>query len=194
MGATTFFEEVKGTDSKQTYEALVANAIIDWGRDSYNGTISTTSGCVEIRLPKDYDGDAYDYAHELLQSDGKFGIEKYGKAGFLIIDEEDTTINVPYATSQTRIGFKGTRKWQTLYKVMGYEGTEIVEVGSYSKQVEAEKKAKERTVKLNDISWVEVTKELVNTSQTIVRFHPKTKKQKVKNGLKKWLVFGWAAE
>jgi len=44
MGAHSFTATSKETDPRKAYEALVGNALSQYGSDSYNGTISTTRG------------------------------------------------------------------------------------------------------------------------------------------------------
>jgi hypothetical protein len=48
MGSTSFFDtyQVPGTTAAQAYQALVSDAVSQYGHDGYNGTISTTSGFV----------------------------------------------------------------------------------------------------------------------------------------------------
>jgi hypothetical protein len=47
MGATSFTNEYRGTATlKEAYGELVDQAFYEYGHDPYNGTISTTSGCI----------------------------------------------------------------------------------------------------------------------------------------------------
>lgn len=51
MGAVNFIEFGAGTNARQAFNALVADAEFMYGHDPYNGTISTTSlvrGCVKV--------------------------------------------------------------------------------------------------------------------------------------------------
>ena len=47
MGAHSFLHKIVTDDPQGTYEHLVKEAYYYHGHDSYNGTISTTSKCVE---------------------------------------------------------------------------------------------------------------------------------------------------
>jgi len=48
MGATNFFTYGKGKDIKTAYRQAVDNAYYKSGHDSYNGTISTTQGAIDV--------------------------------------------------------------------------------------------------------------------------------------------------
>ena len=50
MGAHSFLHKIVTSDAKGTYEHLVKEAYYYHGHDSYNGTISTTSGLKEHRM------------------------------------------------------------------------------------------------------------------------------------------------
>jgi hypothetical protein len=50
MGAHSFLHKIVTSDPKGTYEHLVKEAYYYHGHDSYNGTISTTSGLKEHRM------------------------------------------------------------------------------------------------------------------------------------------------
>lgn len=51
MGACNFETEAYGTTAAQAYSRAVEDALHYSGHDPYNGTISTTSGVREVRLP-----------------------------------------------------------------------------------------------------------------------------------------------
>ena len=48
MGAHDFQDEAIGRTMAEAYGAAVESAQYEYGHDAYNGTISTTSGCVSI--------------------------------------------------------------------------------------------------------------------------------------------------
>lgn len=58
MGGTSFENEYRGTATMaEAYRELVDQAFYDNGHDPYNGTISTTSGCIQdpnVREPMTY--------------------------------------------------------------------------------------------------------------------------------------------
>jgi hypothetical protein len=51
MGASNFQDEAYGRSAAEAYNRAVSDALHFSGHDPYNGTISTTSGVREIRLP-----------------------------------------------------------------------------------------------------------------------------------------------
>lgn len=52
MGATTFTIKAKGNNVRQVFNDLVEDAIMRYGHDSYNGTISTTSLADKVYIPE----------------------------------------------------------------------------------------------------------------------------------------------
>lgn len=55
MGATTYSIEIKTNNLKETFNGLVEEAMLYYGTDPYNGTISTTSlgGNITNKIPQD---------------------------------------------------------------------------------------------------------------------------------------------
>lgn len=53
MGATTYTIKAKGANVKEVFNSLVDDAVYEYGHDSYNGSISTTSLSKEIKLPQE---------------------------------------------------------------------------------------------------------------------------------------------
>lgn len=80
MGASEFRNTIKSTSASAAYKSLVKDATDEYGSDPYNGTISTTSGFIEV-FPNA--GESVDSCIErMLGDDGaRLGIEKYEKAG-----------------------------------------------------------------------------------------------------------------
>jgi len=55
MGARTFIEESEGKNIYIAYSNAVGDALYGYGRDQYNGTISTTSGVLDrTKLLKEF--------------------------------------------------------------------------------------------------------------------------------------------
>lgn len=52
MGACEFSDISFGKDAQDAYGKAVSEALYEYGHNSYNGTISTTSGFVEVKLPR----------------------------------------------------------------------------------------------------------------------------------------------
>lgn len=85
MGATTFYETSFGKDVHDAYRNAVEEALYERGHDSYNGTISTTSG---VRLFKKgehprYGTKAFEkWVDKMTSEEGaRYGVDKWGSAG-----------------------------------------------------------------------------------------------------------------
>jgi len=48
MGASTFWDTATGKTLEEAYDKAVQSALFEYGHDSYNGTISTTRGVIDI--------------------------------------------------------------------------------------------------------------------------------------------------
>ena len=82
MGACSFSTYATGKTVEQAYQNAVEQAQFEYGHDSYNGTISTTSGVVELNVTA---GDA-ETIDNLINKffDGNMSmpaIQKWGKCG-----------------------------------------------------------------------------------------------------------------
>lgn len=86
MGAHTFetYRDVDGRGAGEAYRAAVEDALYEYGHDGYNGTISTTSGCVLVTqdpLPMEA---ARRLAGQIIEDDERsrrLGINKWESAG-----------------------------------------------------------------------------------------------------------------
>lgn len=86
MGATSFLHIVKTTDPQQGYVDLVKEAYYEYGHDSYNGTISTTTKCVEHFQHFNSDAEVQDW----LNGDEPWSItEKWGACKFVRLPDSD---------------------------------------------------------------------------------------------------------
>lgn len=75
MGAISFTTIGYGKTMGEAYDNLVEEAINEYGHDHYNGTISTTYGCKEVRnivsgekWTKTKEKKAYEYAYKKLDT------------------------------------------------------------------------------------------------------------------------------
>ena len=82
MGAVSFSTYATGKDVNDAYEKAVNYATFEHGHDSYNGTISTTSGVIELNV-KVTDTETIDnLINKFFDGDMSMpAIQKWGKAG-----------------------------------------------------------------------------------------------------------------
>ena len=107
MGAHTFGHTVavKGNE-RDAYRALVQEATETYGTDSYNGTISTTSGCTAPIGKANTAKAAHKIADTILNAErNSHGIEKWGKAGVV----ELTGNGADVKRAKEFFGMKGRR-------------------------------------------------------------------------------------
>jgi len=67
MGAHSFHDAAVGQLAAEAYRAAVDAAYYEYGHDAYNGTISTTSGYIEIPLEEGESID--DWAQRVIDDD-----------------------------------------------------------------------------------------------------------------------------
>lgn len=67
MGAYDFHASVYGETADEAYKEAVDEALYEYGRDPYNGTISTTSGFVLI--PLNEGESVYDWASRVIDDE-----------------------------------------------------------------------------------------------------------------------------
>jgi hypothetical protein len=195
MGGTTFETYAYGRTPKEAYEAAVADAIYEYGHQSYSGTIKEKDGYVLIDVPSKWKGKEDEYADHLIQESDRRISDKWGPAGCILLESKPMTEEVPYATTQERYDQKGARKWETYFEVIsiGNFREEDVLVGTRTSQTEAEKFAKDYVKRNNRSVRIRIGKRLINGDQNIVTIHPKTKTVKSKHTMNKYLFFGWAS-
>ena len=79
MGSHTFQNTIGGVNltPPDAYHALVEEAIVEHGRDAYNGTISTTQGLLMVKAEPDKIQEVID---RILEDDNHT-VQKWGAAG-----------------------------------------------------------------------------------------------------------------
>lgn len=77
-GATTFFIGSHGKNMQDAYNNAVQDAIIMYGNDPYNGTISTTEGFIEV-YPPNNDPRSKEF-RDWVRSESINNAEKWGPA------------------------------------------------------------------------------------------------------------------
>jgi hypothetical protein len=161
MGASLNTTRSRGNSMKEAYSNAVEDAIHEYGNDSYNGTISTTNGVVDMTNEYRKSGKGLEeYAEYLYENDR---LNKWGSAVGICIGEPILNTNKIKSTVTTTPQ-KGTRTWKTMYEVRLWDKTVI---GSSEFQADAITLARKHTEKTKDKTYVHITKALVN-SQTLV--------------------------
>jgi hypothetical protein len=97
MGASSFITSGSGKTAETAYRKLVSKMEKAYGNDGYNGTISTTSGFIDLtHIAPDFknDEELWAWADDLLMDDNlctKYRIEKFGKCGMIKTDKDEYT-------------------------------------------------------------------------------------------------------
>lgn len=144
MGATNFITEVyEHREMQDAYNWAVEEAIGQFGRDAYNGTITTTSGCRrEMATPMTLRG-AELYAGESVWT----RCEKWGSAhGIPISDDSNFTFKTVTLTVEVPVGTAAVPKWDVI--AAGRE-LAVKKYGSQVHGVEVEVKLKNKVVVTN---------------------------------------------
>lgn len=161
MGASLIVITARGASMEDAYRNAVEDAVHEHGNDSYNGTISTTSGFVDKTKDQRGSGmDVHTYADWLYDNDK---ISKWGNAvGICVTEPVGNTNKIKSQVATTPQ--KGTRKWETCYIVELYDGSVI---GSSEFQIDAINLGRKHTEKTQQNTYVRITKKLVNSSNLV---------------------------
>jgi len=185
MGASLIVITARGMSMQDAYRNAVEDAIHEHGNDSYNGTISTTSGFVD--KTKEYRGsdmDIHTYAGWLYDNNK---ISKWGNAAGVCTAEpiENTNKIKSQVTAHPQ---KGNRVWKTMYVAKTYDGNRI---GESEFQADAIKLARAYTEREKTKSIVTIEKRLVGSSNLVSEI---TYKKSDKERLGSYFFIALAAE
>ena len=114
MGAHNFSNTFMGKATpREAYNELVEEAYYEDGHDAYNGTISTTEGCVDLtRKAPRYGTKAFNkFEDEVLENGDKYGVEKWGNCGVVEISKNTAL----YKKMKERRGLKGRKGIRAYY-------------------------------------------------------------------------------
>jgi beta-xylosidase len=182
MGAEAFITRQRGMNASEAYTHAVEEAEAEFGRDAYNGTISTTTSfrdvTAEFRKSKK---ERRQFIDEML--------EKMGKRDCYVIEEESPVKNTNKIKSVVdHTVVKGTSKWELRYNV--YTGWEDKQLKSFKTKGDAVKFAREHTEKSQNTTFVRMEKVLVNQDANVACIKYKKSTQE-KEGT--YIFFGYAA-
>jgi hypothetical protein len=182
MGADAFITRQRGMNASEAYTLAVEAAESEFGRDAYNGTISTTTNfrdiTAEFRKSKK---ERRQFIDDIL--------EKAGKRDCYVIEEQAPVKNnnkIKSVVDHTVV--KGTSKWELRYNV--YTGWEDKQLKSFKTKTDAVKYAREYTEKTQHTTFVRMEKILINQNANVacIKYKKSTTEQEGQ-----YVFFGMAA-
>lgn len=182
MGAEAFITRQRGMNASEAYTNAVQEAESEFGRDAYNGTISTTSNFLDVTS-------VYRKSGMERRVFIDYQLEKASKRQCYAIEEEAPIKNnnkIKSVVEHTVV--KGTSKWELKYNV--YTGWEDKQLKSFKTKTDAVKYAREHTEKSQNTTFVRMEKVLVNQDANVACIKYKKSTQE-KEGT--YIFFGYAA-
>jgi len=184
MGACDFQNKSRGTSMSEAYRSAVSEAREEYGNDSYNGTISTTSGFRDLTSEFKRSGLSLNkFIDENIDK-----AEKRGNCFGICIKEPKSNTN-KIKSQVTNFVEKGTRKW--VLKHIVYDRYQETEIASEDTKGEAIKKARAHTEKTQERTVVVMKKVLEKGSPRVAEI---TYKGSSNETLGEYIFFGIAAE
>lgn len=182
MGADAFITRQRGMTASEAYTLAVEAAESEFGRDAYNGTISTTTNfrdiTAEFRKSKK---ERRQFIDDML--------EKAGKRDCYVIEEQAPVKNnnkIKSVVDHTVV--KGTSKWELRYNV--YTGWEDKQLKSFKTKTDAVKYAREYTENKQTTTFVRMEKVLTNQDANVACIKYKRSTQETEGT---YIFFGMAA-
>lgn len=182
MGACTFQHKTSSRSMNDAYQDLFDESVYENGHDSYNGTISTTSGIRDVTNMFKRSKLSLD---KFIHTIGLEETQKWGDAWGIEIKKPRLK---KIKAKVDNIVTKGARKWETRYIIYDYQMTEITYKLSKG---DAITKAKKLALKNNQRYSIRLEKHIIKSDNLVARVYaeiPKTEK------LGEYVIFGWAAE
>ena len=183
MGASWFQITGSGRSLSTTYNSICEAATIESGDDSYNGTISTTDGCLDLSHAFKKSG-----AKSTKFIDDHMEILNKRQCAAICIEEPKVNTN-KIKTTVEHIVTPGTKKWILKYEVETYYEGETI--ASSTDKKGAVIMARAYTEKHQKKTRIVMRKMLANVNPTVATIDYK-KSTSEKPG--RWIFFGWAAE
>ena len=185
MGACSFRDSARGKNMSEAYKNACHEAVSEYGNDSYNGTISTTSGVTD--LTNEFKRSKLSI-NEFIEKNID-NARKWGPA--LGVCTEEPIGNTNKVKSQVEnIVTSGTKKWVLEFVVSeGFGGQN--DIKSFRTKGEAVKFARAHTEKTQNRTCIDMVKVLEKGSPRVAEIKYK-KNNNERDG--KYVFFGWAAE
>lgn len=184
MGACDFRTKSRGASMSEAYRSAVDEAREEYGNDSYNGTISTTSGFRDLTSEFKKSGlSLHDFIDKNIDK-----AQKRGSCFGICIKEPKANTN-KIKSQVEHIVEKGTKKWVLKYVV--YDRYMENEIASKDTKGEAVKKAREYTEKNKERTIVVMKKVLEKGNPKVAEINYKGSSNEV---VGEYMFFGIAAE
>jgi hypothetical protein len=176
MGANLIIVSGTGATMREAYADAVEIAAYEYGNDPYNGTITTTSGCIDVTKEFRESGLELDeYADDICN---KNKLSKWGNAHGICVSEPVVNTNKIKSQVETTPQ-RGARAWKTVYVVQDNAGN-VLESRAF--HIDAINIAREYTERTKNSSQVVIQKVLANSSPLVSKITYK-KSYKEKKGL-----------
>lgn len=194
MGAIFFCHTICATSEKEGLDHLVQEAIETYGRDDYNGTISTCNGC---RCVKRYD--KYSDKNKTEATEIMLNMKKTLSTRDVRCIDLGCVQYVVRTIKKENLNY--TAEFKQKFVVRDYSGRSH---GTYDRKSEADESAIKLALEGKDV-YVEKTQVQLSGNSKVATFNCINKLYKTKPKLKslpnrkiyeihKYLFFGWAAE
>lgn len=185
MGACSFTQKSMGASMSEAYRNAVSEAREEYGNDSYNGTISTTSGVRDVTEEFKRSGlSLHDFIDKNIDRAQKWG----SCLGICLKPAKSNTNKIK--SQVTNIVEKGTKKWVLKFVVID-GGFDRNEIGSKNTKGEAVKLARAYTEKTRTRTYIEMRKVLEKGSKKVAEINYKGSSNESTG---EYIFFGWAAE
>jgi beta-xylosidase len=182
MGAEAFITRQRGMNASEAYTHAVEAAESEHGRDSYNGTISTTTSFRDVTADfRKSKKDRRQFIDDMLENAGK-------RECYVIEEESPVKNNNKIKSVVDHKVVKGTSKWELRYNV--YTGWEDKQLKSFKTKTDAVKYAREYTEKTQNTTFVRMEKTLINQNANVacIKYKRSTSEQEGQ-----YVFFGMAA-
>ena len=181
MGACSFVNKGRGKSMRDVYTDLVDEATSEYGYDSYNGTISTTSSYQDIT-------NEWKASKEDIRTFISKKLENASKRDCFGVCTVAPKVNSNKIKSQVEhFVEKGTKKWVLKYVVFDFD----THIGKYSTKGDAVKAARAYTEKNLRSTTIHMNKVLEKGSTQVAKV---VYKRSVDEKDGEFVFFGYAAE
>jgi hypothetical protein len=183
MGATSFSFKERGTSLQNAYKNAYDEAREEHGTDSYNGTISTTRGVIDLTSKFKASGKSL---NDFI-NDNIYKADKWGDCFGICVKQAKANTNKIKSVVKHEV-FKGTRKWELVYVVTKrFSDTEI---GAKDNKADAVKLAREHTEKTRESTSIHIERRLKGSSSrvAVIEYKGSTNEE-----MGEYVLFGVAA-
>lgn len=181
MGADSFITRSRGMNASKAYTTAVENAELEYGKDAYNGTISTTIGFRDVTA--DFRKSRKERRHFIDEM-----LYNAGKRDCFVIEEVAPVVNTNKVKSVVEHNVvKGTSKWELRYIVYNNQAEELKSFNTKTAAVTFARKHVEAT---RTNTTIVMTKILVNQNPVVAKVKYKSSTQEREG---QYVFFGMAA-